>query len=305
MFLIIYNTEEIRRIRKRQCEGFHCSLINSWTLDELKKQQQKKHLHYDNTTLLHNGTTAIATHAHAYTYARGQRLISDSVSITWERSWRATKGIRLLQHYFHFKDFRAHLHLAWILRLAITAPYAMIGEHSFKSDCFYPKNNHDHSPWTSETLQPGIQTVMIGSQVHSLINKRHLSLIFKRISTHKTEAHTNALHLTNLRINCYCRQTWHSCDHRRKPEKNQTSWHFCCSRWKKRLHSGNYIWCGRRNDCQRLSGLPNHMCTHAFGHACFTFPCACVCPTSPLTRTCISPSNHQSHSHGWIKALIL
>lgn len=146
---------------------------------------------------------------------------------------------------------------------------------------------------------------MIGSQVHSLINKRYLSLIFKPISTHKTEAHTNALHLTNLRINCCCRQTWRSCDHRRKPEKNQTSWHFCCSRWKKRLHSGNYIWCGRRNDCQRLSGLPNHMCTHAFGHACFTFPCACVCPTSPLTRTCISPSNHQSHSHGWIKALIL
>lgn len=64
---------------------------------------------------------------------------------------------------------------------------------------------------------------MIGSQVHSLINKRHLSLIFKPISTHKTEAHTNALHLTNLRINCCCRQTWRSCDHRRKPEKNQTS----------------------------------------------------------------------------------
>lgn len=113
--------------------------------------------------------------------------------------------------------------MAWILRLALTAPYAMISEHSSQSDCFYPKNNHDHSSRTSDKLQPRYPDFMIGSQVYSLINKRHLSLIFTLISTHKTEAHTNALHLANLRINCCCRQTRRSCDHWRKPEKNQTS----------------------------------------------------------------------------------
>lgn len=91
---------------------------------------------------------------------------------------------------------------------------------------------------------------------------------------------------------------------RRAWEKSDP-WHFHCPGWKERLHSSNYIWRGRRKHSQRLSGLPNRVCAYVCTHA---YMCALrprrLCRTNPLSRTCISLFLINSHSSGWIKALI-